>query len=95
MERSNNLDISVFKYITTIFVLTSVMFVVIIKKYSSIKCTKYFKASSRVQQKVDEKNSSATHGISTFVIIYYGHCTRTGLLILTITYLKGKFGMGM
>lgn len=87
------MDILVFKYITTVFALTSVMFVVIIKKYSTTKCTKYFKASSRVQQKTDKKNSSVTHGISTFLIICYGQCTRTGLSILTITYLKGRFGM--
>ena len=48
---------------------------------------------AQVQQKKYRKNSSATHGISTFLVICYSQCTRTGLSILTITYLKGRFGI--
>ena len=39
------------------------------------------------------RDSSVTHGISTFLTICYGQYTRVSFFILTRTYLQGKHGV--
>ena len=43
--------------------------------------------------KMKLKDSSATHGISTFLTICYGQYTKVSFFILTKTYLRGKPGL--
>lgn len=84
------MDTLVFKYITTVFALMSIIVMVIVMKYPSRRCIECFRHKWRNR---DQKTSAVTHGLSTFLIISYGQCTKTGFSILTVTYLKGRPGI--
>ena len=89
-ERATVMDVLTFKYVTTTFSFMLIFFIVLVMNY----CNKKFirvcpgKCWPRVR-----KDSSITHGISTFLVICYGQCTRACFLILIYTSLSGKPGI--
>ena len=87
-EGATILDVLAFKYITTTFALLLVTTIVVMMNYSSIK-----RCSWMCEAKGWRKDSSVTHGISTFLIICYGQYTIVSFFILTKTYLQGKSGV--
>ena len=87
-EGANIMDVLAFKYVTTIFALALIILIVIVINCSvNIRCKKMYKL------KLLRKDSSVTHGITTFLIICYGQYTRVSFLILNRTYLQGKPGV--
>ena len=87
-EGATILDALAFKYITTTFALLLVTTIVVMMNYSSIK-----RCSWMCKAKGWRKDSSVTHGISTFLTICYGQYTRVSFFILTKTYLQGRSGV--
>ena len=90
-EGATVLDALAFKYITTMFALVLITVIVIAMNFSltSVRCLQICKAKTSGWR----KDSSTTHGISTFLIICYGQYTRVSFFILTKTYLQGRSGM--
>ena len=91
-EGATVLDALAFKYITTMFALVLITVIVIAMNFSltSVRCLQICKAKKAFRWR---KDSSVTHGISTFLIICYGQYTRVSFFILTTTYLQGKPGV--
>ena len=84
-EGATIMDVLAFKYVTNLTALAMIVLIVIILNCSTKTCTQVCK--------VKRKDSSVTHGISTFLIICYGQFTRVSFFILTKTYLHGKPGV--
>ena len=76
------MDVIVFKYVTFTFAFLLIILIIILMNCSSKLCTRI----------CSRRHSSVTHGISTFLILCYGQCTRVGFFILIKTYLRGKPG---
>ena len=89
-EGATVLDALAFKYITTIFVILFVTIITVLMNYSSLKRCSWM---HKLKAKGWRRDSSVTHGISTFLIICYGQYTRVSFFILTKTYLQGKSGV--
>ena len=79
------MDVLAFKYITTVFAFTLIALIVVMMNCSMKQCTRV--------NKMKRKDSSVTHGISTFLIICYGQYTRVSFFILNKTFLQGKPGI--
>ena len=90
-EDATVLDILAFKYVTVAFAFALIAVIVIVMNISwmSMRCMLTCKVKTRWLR----KNSSVTHGISTFLLICYGQYTRVSFFILTKTYLQGKPGV--
>ena len=85
------MDALSFKYIATVFALLLVTIIVVMMNYSSAKkCSWMCRANSTCRWR---KDSSVTHGSSTFLIICYGQHTRVNFFILTRTYLQRMPGV--
>jgi hypothetical protein len=95
-EGATILDALAFKYITTLFALILVTLIVIIINSSltnilSPCCLRMCRWKAKAFRW--RKDSSVTHGISTFLIICYGQYTRVSFFILTRTHLQGMHGV--
>ncbi len=95
-EGATILDALAFKYITTLFALILVTLIVIIINSSltnilSPCCLRMSRWKAKAFRW--RKDSSVTHGISTFLIICYGQYTRVSFFILTRTHLQGMHGV--
>ena len=88
-EGATVMDVLTFKYVTTTFSFMLILFIFLSMNY----CNKKFICCTCQGKRWIRKDSSITHGISTFLVICYGQCTRACFLILTDTYLSGKPGV--
>lgn len=87
-EGATVMDILVFKYVTILFALVLIVFIILVANYSTVR----MKRLRWMKRKVLLK-SSMIHGISTLLIVSYSQCTRASLLILTTVYLRSKPGI--
>ena len=87
-EGATVMDVLAFKYVTTTFSFMLILSIVLAMNYCNKKCIQTCQGKWWVR-----KDSSIIHGISTFLLISYGQCTRACFLILTYTYLRGKPGV--
>ena len=86
-EGATIMNVLAFKYVTNAIALGLIVLIVFTLNYSM-----KFKTCAHMCR-VKRKDSSVTHGISTFLIICYGQYTRVSFFILTKTYLQGKPGV--
>ena len=75
-EGATIMDVLAFKYVTNMIALAFIMLIVITLNCSTKTCT------PTCMRKMKLKDSSATHGISTFLTICYGQYTRVSFFYL-------------
>ena len=92
-EGATFLDALSFKYVTTLFALVLVTLIVLIMNFSLMNMCCLRLSQCKAKALRWRRDSSVTHGISTFLIICYGQYTRVSFFILTRTYLQGKLGV--
>ena len=92
-EGATILDVLAFKYVTTFFALVLVTLIVLTRNFSLMNmcCLRISRCKAKTLRW--RRDSSITHGISTFLIICYGQYTRVSFFILTWTYLQGMPGI--
>ena len=92
-EGATILDALSFKYITTLLALVLVTLIVLTMNFSLMGMCCLRISQCKAKPLGWRRDSSITHGISTFLIICYGQYTRVSFFILTRTYLQGMPGV--
>ena len=84
-EGAQTLDLLIFKYVTIIYALFLVLFIITVMRCCT--CTSRFKLLSKLRGKRNPKNT-IIHGLTGFLVMCYSECTRISLLLLTPTPLE-------
>ena len=92
-EGATTLDVLAFKYVTTFFALVLITLIVLTMNFSLMGTCCLRISQCKAKALGWRRDSSVTHGISTFLIICYGQYTRVSFFILTRTYLQGMPGV--